>query len=253
MSNNLLIIFFIFTLSIFISIGFKNYYLKSDISGAPPYGESLEDIPPNNPYDFKDWVRPNGPPKVGLQAGHWKSSEAPNELYRLRTNTGSSGAGKSEWEVNHDIATKTADILRPLGIMVDILPATVPPQYWADVFVAIHADGSEDATTTGYKVSPPWRDFHGNSKVLSNYIDQSYPQTTNLIQDPNITRNMRGYYAFSYWKYEHALHPMTSAVILETGFLTNPSDRQIIINNSDLSAQGLAQGIIQYLEIQKLI
>jgi N-acetylmuramoyl-L-alanine amidase len=64
---------------------------------------------------------------------------------------------------------------------------------------------------------------------------------------------MRGYYAFAWWRYDHAVHPMTPAVILETGFLTTAADRKIIVEQPELSAQGLANGIIIFLEGENLI
>ena len=64
---------------------------------------------------------------------------------------------------------------------------------------------------------------------------------------------MRGYYAFAWWRYEHAVHPMTASLILETGFLTNPSDRKIIVSKPEVSARGLANGIIKYLESENIL
>jgi N-acetylmuramoyl-L-alanine amidase len=58
---------------------------------------------------------------------------------------------------------------------------------------------------------------------------------------------MRGYYAFNWRRYDHSLHPMTVAMIIETGFLTNVSDRRLIVNNHKKSAQGIANGILKYL------
>ena len=104
--------------------------------------------------DFSDWQRPDGPPRVGLQAGHWKAQELPDELQRLRERGGgTSGGGKAEWEVNLAIVEETAFLLRAQGIVVDILPATIPKAYWADVFIAIHADGNTNPNVSGFKVA----------------------------------------------------------------------------------------------------
>ena len=65
--------------------------------------------------------------------------------------------------------------------------------------------------------------------------------------DPNITRNMTRYYAFNTRKYDHAIHEMTPGVIVETGFLTNHSDAQFLINKPEVSAKGIAQGIINFV------
>jgi N-acetylmuramoyl-L-alanine amidase len=158
-----------------------------------------------------------------------------------------------EWEVNLAIAEETKKILEQRGIIVEILAATVPPEYWADVFVAIHADGSLDRSKSGYKVASPWRDFSGKAETLVKAIEDSYSSATGFKKDPNITRNMRGYYAFAWWRYEHSIHPMTTASILETGFLTNASDRKIIVNQPQISAKGLAEGIINFLQAEELL
>jgi hypothetical protein len=227
---------------------------REKISGAPPY-MTVENTPSNNEVGniLQDWTRPDEPVRVGLQVGHWKNDEVPEELKRLKGNTGSSGGGKSEWEVNYEIAMQTKALLEKQGITVDILPATVPEKYWADVFISIHADGSTDRNTSGYKAATPRRDLTENADELLTSVENAYQEATGLKKDPNISRNMKGYYAFGWWRYDHAVHPMTTSLILETGFLTNSSDRKILIDNPQLSAQGLADGIITYLSNQKLI
>jgi hypothetical protein len=240
---------------IFLGLSFVALKVNQEQStGAPPYGESEDEAPDLDPYSYlRNWVRPDGPPKVALQVGHLKSSELPDELERIRGNTGSSGGGKWEWEVNKSIAEKTAVILKEKGIEVEIIPATVPPKYWADIFVAIHADGSTDRSTSGYKFAAPWRDFSGKADDLVSILETKYEDATNLEKDPNITRNMRGYYAFSWWRYEHAIHPMTTAVIAETGFLTNRSDQKLLINTPEIPAQAIADGITEHLENEGLL
>jgi len=224
------------------------------ISGAPPYGEAENEIPDLNPYTWiKDWKRPEGPAKVALQVGHWNSKDVPDELQNLRDNTGSSGGGKWEWEVNLAIAQETKKFLEEKGIQVEILPATVPPSYWADVFLAIHADGSTDKSKSGYKIASPWRDYTQKSDELVTYLENSYERNVGFTQDPNITRNMRGYYAFSWWKYEHSIHPMTTAAIIETGFLTNYKDQKILINSPEIPAKAIADGTMEFLKSENLV
>lgn len=235
---------------------FSYDYLQTKlVSGAPPY--EVADDPPSGEDELyawlKNWKRPEGPTKVALQVGHWKSSEAPDELHRLRGNTGATGDGKAEWEVNMAIAEETAKLLESEGIGVEILPTTIPPGYFADVFVSIHADGSLDPEKSGYKAAAPRRDMTGNAEALLKAVEKEYAEATKLTKDPNVTRNMRGYYAFGWWRYKHAVHPMTTSIILETGFLTSPADRELIVDNPEISAQGLAKGILEYLLDKGLI
>ncbi|RJR15054.1 N-acetylmuramoyl-L-alanine amidase [Candidatus Microgenomates bacterium] len=241
------------TLFVFIIATLIQIYVPRT-TGAPPY--VIEDLEPPETDRYawiRNWVRPDGPPKVGLQVGHWQLDNLPQELERLRDNTGASAAGVDEWEVNLAIAQAVKEILESKGIIVDILPAAVPQGYWADVFVAIHADGNLDTNTRGYKAASPWRDFSGGAKQLVTDIEKSYEETTGLPRDPLITRNMTGYYAFAWWRYDHSVHPRTASAILETGFLTNWQDRQIIVEQPELAAQGLVNGIISYLEEKVLL
>ncbi|HUF51082.1 MAG TPA: hypothetical protein VMN60_09630, partial [Longimicrobiales bacterium] len=154
------------------------------------------------------WRRPDGPVRVALQAGHWKAAAAPDEQARLRTN-GTRGGGKAEWEVNLGIAQRTAQILEEAGYTVDILPTTIPPGYWADVFIAIHADGNSNTAVSGYRAAAPRRDRTGRARELVELLTQTYGAATGLPLYPTITRRMRGYYAFNSRRYHHALHPMT--------------------------------------------
>jgi len=198
--------------------------------------------------DLTKWTRPKGPLRVGLQVGHWKSAELPDELARLRNNTGAASKLVAEWELNLSIAQETKALLEIQGIIVDLIPATIPPGYIADAFVSIHADGSTDPETTGFKVASPRRDLTNRAHQLASSIEKEYSAGTNLTIDPNITRNMTGYYAFSWRRYEHSIHPMTPAAILETGFLTNSKEARFLINNPDIPAQALANALIIFLK-----
>jgi N-acetylmuramoyl-L-alanine amidase len=191
--------------------------------------------------------RPPGTPRrVGLQVGHWKSNELPEELARLRTSTGARAAGRTEAGVNLDIAGRVARLLEQNGFVVDIIPATVPIGYDADAFVAIHADGSRSAGTRGFKLATPWRTSRA-AQHLADVIDAEYAAATGLPRDSAITFNMRGYYAFSYRRHQYAVARTTPAVIVEMGFLTNAADRALMLGRPDRVANGIAQGITRYL------
>jgi N-acetylmuramoyl-L-alanine amidase len=188
----------------------------------------------------------NAQPRVGLQVGHWLSSELPDELSRLRGSTGAYFAGRSEMSLNLDIATRVEKLLVARGIAVDVLPATVPPGYDADAFVAIHADGSAGAKARGFKLATPWRTSTA-SALLSDAIEAAYGDATALPRDGSITINMRGYYAFNYRRHTHAIARTTPAVILEMGYITSAADRRVLYGRADAVAAGIANGIIRYL------
>lgn len=194
-----------------------------------------------------DWKPPEGPVRIALQAGHWKANEAPQELRGLRNN-GTSWKGTAEWEVNLEIVRRAGTMLEELGYEVDILPAVVPPDYRAHLFIAVHADGSNDPDASGYRVAAPRRDATGRASQVAALLEQSYGKTTGIKRLPDTTRRMRNYYAFNFRRYEHALHPMTIAVILETGFLTSRSDRQVLMNAPERAARGIVDAVVAFAE-----
>lgn len=189
---------------------------------------------------------PGTPPRVGLQVGHLNSHELPDELAQLRTSTGARWGSVSEPELNLSIVNRTKPLLEAEGVVVDVIPATVPPSYDADAFVAIHADGSSRTSARGWKVATFWY-ASSASKALLGTVAASYGPGTGLPQDPNVTFNMKGYYAFNYRRYVHAIARTTPAIILEMGFMTNAADRAVLFGAPDRVAGAIAAGILTYL------
>ncbi len=206
-----------------------------------------EEMTPEEIRVYGAWQR-SGPLRVGIQAGHWKLEEVPEELEGLQDSTGAHGGGHSEQETVLEIAREVKALLEKEGIVVDLLPATVPVDYAADAFVSIHADGSSSANVSGYKIAPPRRDFSGKADALVDALYATYGEATGMRTDANITRRMSGYYAFNWRRYDHALHPMTPAAIIETGFMTSATDRAIIVSKPQVAAEGIAEGILRFLE-----
>ena len=186
--------------------------------------------------------------RVGLQAGHWRSAELPDELASLRNSTGTAAGGYREYQVNLDIANRAAEYLRAAGVTVDVLPATVPPSYLADAFVAIHADGSASTRISGWKAAGHWRDWEA-STALVDALKAEYGPASGLSWDGGrISSGMRGYYALSSGRFRHSISTNTPGVILELGYLTNPSDRSLMTQQADRLARGVANGVLRFLQ-----
>jgi N-acetylmuramoyl-L-alanine amidase len=190
------------------------------------------------------------PKRVGLQVGHWGSELLPDELARLRdAGGGASGGGYTEVQVNYAIAQLTAALLQARGLAVDVLPATVPQDYLADAFVAIHADGDARGRLRGFKIARsalshiPEVD---DALVEALYVE--YARYTGLPRDDDhVTPRMRYYYAFNNRRYYHAIATGTPAAIVETGFITSAEDRALLVNQPERAAAGLAAGILRFL------
>jgi N-acetylmuramoyl-L-alanine amidase len=190
---------------------------------------------------------PTGPRRVAVQAGHWKSDEAPDELRRLIPQTGAEWEGITEVEINLDIAQRVAVILNSKGIAVDILPTTIPVGYVADAFVALHGDSDGVGINSGFKMA------HGSRRgpyegALLNSIKNAYGAATGLNYDPtHINRNMTGYYSFSWSRFQHAVAAHTPAVILEMGYVSHDFDRALMLDKPDVLATAIADGIMTFL------
>jgi hypothetical protein len=204
------------------------------------------------PVTFIGSGRP-GPKRVGLQVGHWGNELLPPELEHLRESGGGAvGGGYTEVQINYDLAQRTATLLRARGVEVEVLPATVPVDYQADAFVAIHADGDAAGALRGFKLArsplskiPAWDD------ALVGWLYAEYGRATGLPRDDDhITRNMEYYYAFNNRRYYNAVAPSTPAAIIETGFVTSAADRALLVGTPDRAAAGIAAGLLGFLGLQ---
>src|SRR5690606_30523285 len=154
-----------------------------------------------------------GPARVGLQVGHLEAVEQPDELAELRYSTGAHWDGVDEVEVNLAIVTALADRLRERGLVVDVLPATVPPRYRADLLLSAHA-------------VPP---RNPDEQLLKLHLDRAVLGGTGVADDDrNVTGDMMQYYGFNHGRYRHAAHPRTPAVLVELGYLSNARDRELL-------------------------
>lgn len=188
--------------------------------------------------------------RVALQVGHWKNNEMPEQLSDLIGNTGTSGGGRTEVDLNMDVANRVAAILRAAGVTVDVLPATVPTGYTVDAFVAIHADGNGSTRARGFKMSTRWRSSVAlQDTMLVDMITQEYRAATGLPEDSAVTRNMRGYYAYAPFRPNYRVSNFTPGAIVEMGFMSNAADREVMFNQTDRVASGIAQGILKYLKV----
>ncbi|MGE5619826.1 MAG: N-acetylmuramoyl-L-alanine amidase family protein [Sphingomonadaceae bacterium] len=187
--------------------------------------------------------------RVGIQSGHWKANELPAELASLRTATGAAGNGWSEAEINLDLSRRVVALLEKENLIVDLIPATVPVQYKADAFVSIHGDANSSPVPSGYKLARATRSsIPAKDDALLHAISTEYGPATKLpYHASTITVNMTAYYAFANSGIQHSVAPTTPSVILETGFLTNPNDRKLLVEQADLVAGAIARGILSFL------
>ncbi len=192
-------------------------------------------------------IHTDNTPHVGIQIGHLDAANAPEELKNIRYDFGAQVGSVTELAIATDIGNKTAAILKSKGVKVDVLPATIPIGYKADAFVSIHADGNDFSYVSGYKVSGSSFDQTDNSDQLATSINENYKKITGMGENLTVTDDMFEYYAFNYLKFQHAVSSTTPSAIVETGYITNPANRSFLLNHPNTAAEGIAEGIIAFL------
>lgn len=189
-----------------------------------------------------------GPVRVGLQVGHLDATDQPDELEALRVSTGAHWDGVDEVDVNLEIALKLSERLEEAGMVVDVLPATVPPRYRADVFLSIHVDANPDEDRNGYKSAHFIPARNPAELLLKLMVDRAVLSSTRLTDDDrNVTGNMFRYYAFNNRRYRHAVHPRTPGLLVELGYLSNGADSRLL-DDPDVLVSALASGVLGFLE-----
>lgn len=191
--------------------------------------------------------RLRGPVRVGLQIGHLDAGEQPQELTALRASTGAHAGGVNEVDVNAAIVHALAQRLAALGFKVDILSATIPPRYRADLVLAVHADANVDTARNGYKSAHFTPARNAREAVLKLEVDRAVLLGTGLQDDDrNVSGNMLEYYAFNDRRFRHAVARRTPALLVEMGYLSNPSDLRLLLEPDRLAAV-LERGVLRYL------
>ena len=192
--------------------------------------------------------RLDGKIRIAIQIGHLDVSNHPDELESLRYNTGGGSGDRSELEVNESVAYILRDMLESEGFLVDILPATVPRKYRANLFISLHADSSPDPDRRGYK-SAYYKYLRNNQDpILKTHIDKSYFYFSGLPDDDaNVSGSMLEYYAFNHQRFKHALAKRTPAILVEMGYISSEADWEFLKDPVN-PAYALKMGILAYLE-----
>ncbi len=179
-------------------------------------------------------------PLVGIVSGHWgndSGSVCPD--------------GLTEAEINQTIATLVQKQLVEVGYDVDLLKEFDPrlSGYKALALVSIHADSCDyiNEQATGYKVAAALASPNPEQATrLTACLRARYAQATGLsLHSTSVTGDMTNYHAFN------EIDPETTAAIIETGFLN--LDRQFLTEQPQVAAQGIANGILCFLNNESII
>jgi N-acetylmuramoyl-L-alanine amidase len=151
----------------------------------------------------------------------------------------------TEREINFNVATRVVTRLRELGYSVDLLDEFDPrlQNYQAEALVSIHANTCQDfgERVSGYLIAKAEaRPEGGIDTLLAECVAQYYGFRTQLDRHFGVTEDMTDYHSF------REVHPTTPAAIIELGFML--ADQELLLEQSDLMAQGIVEGIRCFLE-----
>lgn len=189
---------------------------------------TLIPTPPPTP----NWLR-----KIGIVSGHRGPELDPGAVCP---------DGLTEAEINFNVAQMVVRELRSQGFSVDLLDEFDPrlENYQAAALVSIHANTCQDfgEQVSGFLVAAAAARVtaRGDDEILVDCIAQYYHQSTKLARHNGLTEDMTNYHTF------REIHPLTPAVIIELGFMR--ADRDLLTNRPHEAAQGVADGVLCFLQ-----
>ena len=150
--------------------------------------------------------------------------------------------GLMEVQITEAVANRVAKLLQKQGAQVQVLDEYDKrlAGLEVDALVSIHVDSC--IALTGYKVASAAETvIPAQDNRLETCVEEKYGEVTGLPFHPTtITKDMTGYHAFQ------RVADTTPGAIIELGFLGG--DRDILVNGQAKLAQGIANGIVCYLE-----
>lgn len=211
---------------------------------------------------------PVNPYVVVLDPGHQAKGNYDKEAVgpgssemKAKVSSGTSGVatGLAEYELNLQIALALKDELQGRGYSVyltretnevdisNIERAQYASELGADIFIRIHADGSDSSSAKGAMAvcqtpSSPYQDLYIQSRKLSDCLLDAYVQAT-------------GFAKRKVWETDSMTGNNWAAMpscLFEMGFMTNPQeDRQMADPDFQVRmVQGLADGVDAYFSGQ---
>ena len=184
--------------------------------------------------------------KIYIDQGH--NPEAPN--------TGAEGNGLREQDITYEVGQRLATLLRQNGNFDVRLSRPTPStqlgnsnasslrvrvdeanSWGADYFVSIHTNASSQQTANGTEVlvySVPSRAADLAEDVLRYVTEITGLNSRGVKERPGL------------YVLRKTIMP---AILVELGFITNPSDAVRMRDNPGLFAQGIYRGLLDYLNL----
>ncbi len=171
----------------------------------------------------------------------------------VNPNAGAEGNGYREQDITFEIGRRLASILNANGFETRLSRATPETQlgnsvstslaarvdgansWGADYFVSLHTNASVNPQASGTEVLVYSRS--SPAFELARSVLEQLRLSTGLRSRGVVTRP--GLYVLR--------KTAMPAILVEMGFITNPEDASLMVNSPELFAQGIADGIIDYV------
>ena len=172
-------------------------------------------------------------------------------------NAGAEGNGLREQDLVFEIGRLTAQYLEELGVETKLsrpLPTTqlgnsigsslqarvADANAWgADYFISLHANASDITSASG-----------SEAYVFSSG-SQAYPLAADILKWLNISTGLPNRGIFSRPSLYVLRRTAMPATLIELGFITNPYDANLMSQRPDLFANGVANGVVDFLGLMR--
>lgn len=184
--------------------------------------------------------------KIYIDQGH--NPSAPN--------TGAEGNGLREQDITYEVGILLADLLRQNGNFEVRLSRPTPQtqlgnsnasslrvrvndanSWGADYFVSIHTNASTQSTANGTEVL-----VYTQPSISANLAEDILREVTEITGLASRgVKSRPGLYVLR--------KTTMPAVLVELGFISNPSDARVMRDSPNLFARGIYQGILDFLNL----
>lgn len=204
------------------------------------FAEALNNQEPQGETGEWPTATPRPKPRIGIVIGHWGDNNDPGAVCP---------DGLTELSINQEVAALVQQKLVEDGFDVDLLKEFDERLngYKSLALVSIHADSCTyiNDAASGFKVAESKANPRPERTArMVACLRNRYASVTGLSEHLSITRDMSEYHAFD------EINPDTPAVIIEIGFMN--LDRQILTQNHNEIARGIANGILCYIRNESI-
>lgn len=172
-------------------------------------------------------------------------------------NTGAEGNGFFEQDITYDVGVRLYNLLRNNPAFEPRLSRTTPNEvlgtsnstslsartreansWGADIFLSIHTNASPNESATGSEAL-----IYSYSSTVANDLSEDILKQLNLVTG---LRNRGVIERPGLYVLKKTTMP---AMIIEIGFITNPTDAELMAYSPNLFAEGIYRGILEYYNL----